>query len=65
MQNAMAQIIPQVAPGFVVRTVGIQPTSGLQNLQIVAEEGGGDFEAWVVEENNPDDCCEEDINDCP
>jgi hypothetical protein len=64
MQNAMAAILPQVSPGFVVRTVGIQPTSGLQNLQIVAEEGGGDFESWVVEQDNPDDCCEDNIDDC-
>ena len=34
-------------PDFTIRAVGVNPTSGLDNLELIGEVGGGGYIAWT------------------
>jgi hypothetical protein len=47
------------SPNFTIRAVGINPSGGLSNLELVGEVGGGGYESWIV---NDQACCDDPDN---
>lgn len=47
MNFAVRGSSPLLDPSFTIRAVGINPDSGLSNLEAVGRAGGGGFESWT------------------
>lgn len=47
MQNIMSRAAIELDPDFTIKAVAVNPTSGLENLQIIGDVGGGGFVSWT------------------
>tara|TARA_B100001778_G_scaffold334977_1_gene350092 strand:+ start:14395 stop:16383 length:1989 start_codon:yes stop_codon:yes gene_type:complete len=47
MEDIMARAAIELDPDFTIRAVGVNPSTGLENLEIIGAVGGGGFISWT------------------